>query len=431
MSQTPESVTKPPCLPLPTPGGYAGRGSDAFSEAPACSEPSERRRAFWGVMACFLVHGLVVSTWVSRIASVKSALHLGDGALGLALLGTAIGSVTAIPLCGALVVRRGSRNIARWTAAGFCLSLVAIPVAYDTASLFAALLFYGAMAGANDVAMNAQAVATEKLLGTPTISRFHAMFSIGGIAGAGAGAFMAGRGVPSAAHLVWAAAIFLTFAQLATPLLADTRARHTGAAARRGRPSLRRLPVALLALSAIGFCIFLSEGAIADWTGVYLKQVLGAGAGLAPVGYAVFSAAMAIFRLSGDAITLRIGRAATIRYGGATAAAGLSFALLVHSPYWALAGFAAAGAGFSSIIPLVFAAGGRIPQVSEGAGVATVSGLGYLGFLVGPPAIGFLSELMSLRAGLFLLVLLSVTAAGLVSLVVRGGKSNPFADTAN
>jgi MFS family permease len=404
-------------------------------DLPASSQRTERRRAFWGVMACFLVHGLVVSTWVSRIASVKSALHLGDGALGLALLGTAIGSVTAIPLCGALVVRRGSREIARWTAAGFCLSLLAIPLAHDTASLFAALLFYGAMAGANDVAMNAQAVATEKLLGTPTISRFHAMFSIGGIAGAGAGAFLAGRGVPSAAHLVWATAIFLTFALAATPLLADTRgsASARAAAARPGRPSLRRLPVALFALSAIGFCIFLSEGAIADWTGVYLKQVLGAGAGLAPVGYAVFSAAMAIFRLTGDAITLRIGRAATIRYGGAIAAAGLSFALLVHSPYWALAGFAAAGAGFSSIIPLVFAAGGRIPQVSEGAGVATVSGLGYLGFLVGPPAIGFLSELTSLRVGLFLLVLLSVTAAALVSLVVRttGGKSNPFADTSS
>ena len=392
------------------------------------SERAEHRRAFWGVMACFLVHGLVVSTWVSRIASVKSALHLGDGALGLALLGTAIGSVTAIPLCGALVVRRGSRAIARWTAAGFCLSLLAIPLAYDTASLFAALLFYGAMAGANDVAMNAQAVATEKLLGTPTISRFHAMFSIGGIAGAAAGAFVAGRGVPSAAHLIWAALIFLAFALSATPLLADTR--NGAVATGTGRPSLRQLPMALFALSAIGFCIFLSEGAIADWTGVYLKQVLNASAGLAPVGYAVFSAAMAIFRLAGDAITLRIGRAATIRYGGAIAAAGLSFALLVNSPYWALAGFAAAGAGFSSIIPLAFAAGGRIPELSEGAGVATVSGLGYLGFLVGPPAIGFLSELTSLRVGLFLLVLLSVTAAALVSLVVRaaGGKSNPFAD---
>ena len=392
------------------------------------SQPAEHRRAFWGVMACFLVHGLVVSTWVSRIASVKSALHLGDGALGLALLGTAIGSVSAIPLCGALVVRRGSRAIARWTAAGFCLSLLAIPLAYDTASLFAALLFYGAMAGANDVAMNAQAVATEKMLGTPTISRFHAMFSIGGIAGAAAGAFVAGRDVPSAAHLIWAALIFLAFALSATPLLAYTR--NGAVAAGTSRPSLRQLPMSLFALSAIGFCIFLSEGAIADWTGVYLKQVLNASAGLAPVGYAVFSAAMAVFRLAGDAITLRIGRAATIRYGGAIAAAGLSFALLVDSPYWALAGFAAAGAGFSSIIPLAFAAGGRIPELSEGAGVATVSGLGYLGFLVGPPAIGFLSELTSLRVGLFLLVLLSATAAALVSLVVRaaGGKSNPFAD---
>ena len=402
-------------------------------ELPGSGRLTDRRRAFWGVMACFLVHGLVVSTWVSRIASVKSALHLGDGALGLALLGTAIGSVTAIPLCGAMVVRRGSRNTARWTAAGFCLSLLAIPLAHDTATLFAALLCYGAMAGANDVAMNAQAVATEKLMGTPTISRFHAMFSIGGIAGASAGAFLAGRGVPSSAHLAWAAMLFLTFALAATPLLAETRARSTAAAQRPGGRGLRRLPVALFALSAIGFCIFLSEGAIADWTGVYLKQVLGAGAGLAPIGYAVFSAAMAIFRLTGDAITLRIGRAATIRYGGATAAAGLSFALLVHSPYWALAGFAAAGAGFSSIIPLVFAAGGRIPEVSEGAGVATVSGLGYLGFLVGPPAIGFLSELTSLRVGLCLLVALSAAAAALVSVVVRttGGKSNPFADTGN
>ena len=130
---------------------------------------------------------------------------------------------------------------------------------------------------------------------------------------------------------------------------------------------------------------------------------------------------------------MRIGRAATIRCSGAVAAAGLSFALLVHSPYWALAGFAAAGAGFSCIVPLVFAAGGRIPEVSEGAGVATVSGFGYLGFLVGPPAIGFLSELTSLRVGLFLLVLLSAAAAAMVGLVVRGagGRRNPFADTAN
>jgi len=247
------------------------------------------------------------------------------------------------------------------------------------------------------------------------------MFSIGGIAGAAGGAWIASRGVGSGAHLVWAAILLTAFALVSTPLLADTH--DASGKARTHRLSLRRIPAALLALCAIGFCIFLSEGAIADWTGVYLKQVLGAGVGLAPVGYAAFSAAMAIFRLTGDAITLRVGRAATIRGGGLLAAAGLSLALLVHSPYLALVGFFAAGAGFSSIIPLVFAAGGRIPQVSEGAGVATVSGLGYLGFLVGPPAIGLIAELTSLRIGLGLLVLLSLTAASLVSLVEKRGNA--------
>jgi MFS family permease len=383
-----------------------------------------RNRAFWSTMACFLVHGLVVSTWVSRIASVKTALGLSDGALGLALLGTAIGSVTAIPICGSIVTRFGSRRTARWTAAGFCLSLAAIACASGGHTLFAALLLYGAMAGANDVAMNAHAVATEKLLGTPTISRFHSMFSIGGIAGACLGAVIAGRGISAPAHLVGAAAAILGFTLVATRRLVETR---NGATARVARASFRRVPGVLIALSAIGFCIFLSEGAIADWTAVYLKQILGAGEGLAPVGYAVFSAAMAVFRLTGDAITLRLGRARVIRYGGALAASGLAFALLVPSPYWAMAGFAAAGAGFSSIIPLVFAAGGRISGLSEGAGVATVSGLGYLGFLVGPPAIGFLSELTSLRAGLFLLVALSVTAASLVGVVTRV-PDNPLGD---
>ena len=406
------------------------RGSTEFTGAAAGSSVATGglTQAFWGVMVAFLVHGLVVSTWVSRIAAMKGALHLGDGTLGLALLGTAIGSLTAIPICGSLVSRYGSRRIAIWTAVGFCLALVPLALARNLASLVAALVVYGVMAGANDVAMNAQAVGTERLLGTPTISRFHAMFSLGGIFGAGMGALLAARGVGTAIHLIVGAGVCLLVAAISARFMVET-----GSARASTEPlSIRRLPMALAALSTIGFCIFLSEGAIADWTAVYLKQVLGAGDGLAPVGYAVFSAAMAIFRFSGDAITVRLGRAWTIRAGGIIAAGGLALVVLVHSPYWALAGFAAAGAGFSSIIPLVFAAGGRIPGVSEGAGVATVSGLGYLGFLAGPPAIGFISELTSLRAGLFLLVILSAAAVILVSVVERDGgrDGNPLATRA-
>jgi hypothetical protein len=292
--------------------------------------------------------------------------------------------------------------------------------------LFAALLVFGAMAGANDVAMNAQAVGTEKLSGVPMMSRFHAMFSIGGIAGASLGGLVASRGVSSVAHLALAAAGLLILASSAPRLMLETRTSEALAAG----ISLRRVPTALIALSAIGFCIFLSEGAIADWTGVYLKQVLRASEGSAAAGYAVFSAAMAVFRLSGDAITARIGRGWTIRGGALIAAAGLGLVVTAHSVAWALAGFAAAGAGLSSIIPLVFAGGGRVPPISEGAGVATVSGLGYLGFLAGPPAIGFISQVTSLRAGLFVLVVLSATAAVLVSAVERGSRhgSNPLAD---
>jgi MFS family permease len=177
----------------------------------------------------------------------------------------------------------------------------------------------------------------------------------------------------------------------------------------------RHLPPALFALSAVGFCIYLSEGAVADWTAIYLRQVLNAGPGMAAAGYAVFSTTMSIFRLCGDAITLRIGPAWTIRGGAALATIGLASALVVHSPYAALPGIALTGVGFSSIIPLVFAAGGKIPGMGEGAGVATVSGLGYIGFLVGPPAIGAISQISSLRIGLAFVVFLTALAACLVS----------------
>ena len=140
----------------------------------------------------------------------------------------------------------------------------------------------------------------------------------------------------------------------------------------------------LLTLTVIGFCMFLSEGAMADWTAVYLKQVLIAGPGVAAAGYAVFSAGMAVFRLLGDAITARLGPVRTVRAGALVAAAGLALALAAQSPGWALPGFALTGAGFSVIVPLVFGAGGHLRSIPRGAGIAIVSGSGYIGFLFWP-----------------------------------------------
>jgi len=389
-------------------------GSLPFAETGKLRTEINLRRAWWTVVAIFLIHGLTVSTWISRIPAVKAHLRLGDGAFGMSLFGSAVGSVIGIPVAGWFVSRFGSRKASIWSSIGLCAAMVLPAFAIDAPTLFAVLFVFGFMLGGNDVAMNSQAVCVEKLLGSPTMSRFHAMFSIGGIAGAAVGGAFASHEVPVLEHLVLTSTLFIAFALITSRSMPEL---HGGTESRTssGRLRFREMPVALLALSAIGFCIFLSEGAIADWTAIYLRDILHSGPGLAAAGYAVFSAAMAVFRLSGDAITLRLGFAWTIRGGALLAAFGLSSVLLVHSPYSALPGLIMVGAGFSSIIPLVFAAGGRMKSVSSGAGVAAVSGIGYLGFLVGPTAIGFISELTSLRIGLSLVVVLSLIAAALVT----------------
>lgn len=343
--------------------------------------------AWWAIVARFLLHGLIVSTWVSRIPAIQSSLALTNAHLGLCLLGTAVGSIAAVPLTGWLVSRYGSKPVTTWSTVAFSLALIAPALAVNAATLFAALALFGAGAAANDVSINSQAVSIETALAEPAMSRFHAMFSVGGMIGASLGGLIAWHGVEPRAHLAIASALFLLIALFTAPLLLDAR---DHAPKRSGTLALKRIPPVLLTLTAIGFCMFLSEGAMADWSAVYLKQVLVAGPGVAATGYAVFSAGIAIFRLLGDAITTRLGPVHTVRAGALVAAGGLTIALLAQSPSWALPGFALTGAGFSVIVPLVFGAGGRVRSVPRGAGIAIVSGSGYIGFLFGPPLIGLM-----------------------------------------
>jgi MFS family permease len=386
--------------------------SGAYYQSKAAAETAKLAAAWWAVAARFLLHGLIVSTWVSRIPAVKAALGLTNGMLGFCLLGTAVGSVAAVPVTGWLVTRFGSKSVTTWSTAGFCLALATPALAVNSATLFLALAIYGAMAGANDVSINSQAIAVETALETPTISRFHAMFSFGGMLGAGLGGVVAAHKVLPQAHLMLASALFLAISAGTAHHLLDA---PDGASHQTARLSLARIPTVLIILTIIGFCMFLSEGAMADWIAVYMKQVLEAGSGLAAAGYAMFSAGMAIFRLLGDAITRRLGPVQTVRAGALVAACGLTAALATHSTTWALTGFALTGAGFSVIVPLVFAAGGRVPSLPRGVGIAMVSGSGYIGFLFGPPLIGFVAQLTSLRAGLSIVVGLCIVAAMLAS----------------
>lgn len=366
------------------------------------------RSAWWSIAAIFLIHGLVFSTWVSRIPAVQHNLQLNNGVLGLTLLGAAAGSVIATPLCGWMVTRFGSKAVTAGSSFGFCFSLIPISLAPNAIALAGALLLFGGFAGTMDVAMNAQAVEVETAYGSPSMSRFHAMFSLGGMAGSALGGTLAARGAGPVKHFAVAAFLLAIATSFAAPHMLKT----SGAAVpKRQRLPLNQIPPRLFAIGAIAFCMLLSEGAMADWTAVYLRQVLAAGPGEAAAGYAAFSAAMATFRLAGDAITLRLGKPRTVRMGTLLAAAGVLWAILSRSPGWAFPGLAAAGAGFSSIVPIAFGAGGRIPNVNPGAGIATITGLGYVGFLIGPPLIGFTAQMLNLRWGLAVVVVVCILAS--------------------
>jgi hypothetical protein len=303
----------------------------------------------------------------------------------------------------------------------FCLALNGPAWAFNTLTLFASLIVFGAAAGIMNVSMNAQGVLTEKHLGHPTMSRFHAMFSLGAMAGAALGGAVAQARVPLAVHFFAASIVLLLISVLASHLLRGVST-HTPSHTTLF-PPIRHVPAVVWALAGIGVCILLSEGAMADWTAVYLRQTFRANLSTAAAGYAVFSAAMAVSRLLGDHVTLRLGSVRTVRYASLVGASGLSCALLAPSSAWAMPGFAAAGVGFSVIVPLVFGSAGRVPGVNSGAGIATVTGLGYIGFLIGPPVIGFVAQLLTLRLALILVVILCLAASSLSGFLGQSGPS--------
>ena len=375
---------------------------------------SRLRRARFSVSAIFLIHGLIVAAWVSRIPAVQAALGLSKSALGSALLAIAAGSMISMPVAGWLTGKYGSKKTTLVATLAFCASLILPGVAPNLFLLAAALVCYGAGAGAMDVAMNVQGVEVETAYGRPVMSSFHALFSLGGMLGSAAGGLIAAAGIHPALHFSIAAAALAIAAVVVSPGMLD----HVHAEEHPSMPSFR-ISRSVLILSLLAFCLLLNEGAMADWSSVYLRSSLKTSEAVAAYGYAVFSATMAIGRLVGDRLTVRFGRVEMVRYGALVAAAGLGTALLLGTIAATLLGFAAVGFGFAAIIPLVFGAAGRVEGQSAGSGLATVTTIGYLGFLIGPPLIGYAADLLSLRIALGLVVVLSVAGALLAPSVRR------------
>jgi len=378
----------------------------------------------------FLVNGAVLATWVSRIPVIKNALGLSNAQLGLALLGMAVGALIAFPITGILTSRFGSRNVTLAVGALYCATLPLLAFAPSLPVLTLTLLAFGAFNGSMDVAMNAHGVEVEEHSGRRILSSLHGMWSLGGLVGAGLGVLATQQGLSPKTHLIVMAVLLAVVLMLAAPRLLVSKPTH-----RSGDPVFALPTPALLGFGIIAFCAFLSEGAMADWSAVYLRDTLGAGAAFAAVGYAAFSLTMTAGRFTGDALVTWLGPVRTVRFGGLLAGTGLGAALLLGSPVFTLVGFACVGLGMAAIAPLVFSAAGRTPGVSSGTAIAAVATMGYTGFLAGPPLIGLIAEGVTLRVALGVVALLGLIIALLSGNVRRAslteeGKSTPEAELA-
>lgn len=368
------------------------------------------------VVIFFFLVGMLFATWATRIPAVKAGLALNSGELGLALLGTAVGELVAMNLAGYLAARFGSRSVTVIASLCFCVVLPLLALAPTLPLLVATLLLFGAAFGSVNVAMNTQGVAVERRYGRSIFNSFHASYSLGGLTGSLVGGLVAAQGIAPLPHFLGISLIGIILTLAAARFLLPARAdvQETGVVF--ARPTR-----ALLILGLVAFCVVLGEGAMADWSAVYLNTILRTGAGLAAAGYAAFSIVMAVGRGLGDRLTNRLGPKMMVRSGGLIAAGGLTLALVSNWVPLALLGFALVGAGFSVIFPLTVSAAGRIAKQASATAIATVATCGYVGFLVGPAVIGFTADSLSLRVSLGLVVVLSLCAA-LCARAVEGDK---------
>ncbi|MCP3706301.1 MFS transporter [Paraburkholderia sp. CNPSo 3274] len=372
-------------------------------------------RERYATTAVFLANGFGIGAWAVEVPRVKDKLLLGDSLLGVALFAFALGAIVAMPLAGRLAPKFGS---GRATALLGVLFVAAFPMpalAPNAALLCAALLLLGALNGALDVSMNGHASAIEKVWNAPIMSSFHAAWSAGGLAGAAVGTVLqkAGFGVPSGLALP-AIPIAVLIVGAALFSLRDVGTRPVAASG--GGFALPQAGVVKLA--ALAFLCMMTEGAIADWSAVYLRTALPAHADSAGIGYTAFAFAMAACRVVGDAFVRRLGAVRVVALGGLLSAAGLAAVLAAPALATAVAGFICVGIGLANVVPVIFSAAGRTtdPPVT---GVSMAATAGYAGFLVGPPIIGFGAGLVGLQFALCVLALATLAVCFAGSRAVR------------
>jgi MFS family permease len=374
-------------------------------------DPSHSRKQIRiAVSTFFFCQGLCFASWASRIPDLKSSLHLSDAALGSILLALPAGQLLAMPFSGRLVTSFGSRKVLRICAVLYAICLTNIGLATQPWHLAVGLFLFGICGNMCNISVNTQAVGAEKIYDRPIMTSFHGVWSTAGFTGAAIGLFMMGRYVSPYVHFWTIASLVIIAALTAQKYLVSGRAAKTERKSFFSRPDTM-----LMQLGVIGFFSMASEGAMFDWSGVYFQQIVHAPKSLIALGYLTFMIAMASGRFAGDRLILRYGRKNMLRASGILISTGLFTSVLFPHIITATIGFLIVGFGVSSVVPMVYSAAGKNSKIPPGIALAAVSSISFLGFLMGPPLIGYVAELLNLRYSFALIGLLGLTITFMVS----------------
>ena len=368
---------------------------------------SQKRLTRIAVSALFFLTGLCFSSWASRIPAIQHKLNLSEGELGGMLLALPIGSILSMPVAGVLVSKYGSRYVLMTAGLLYAVILPTLGLTATSWQLFSCLVLFGFCGNLANIAVNTQAVLVEAMYGRSIMASFHGLWSLGGFTGASIGSGMSALGILPYQHFL----VIMVLAMIIVAVAIRYVVSHDAPATGEKTPLFAWPDKVLLILGIIAFCSMICEGTMFDWSGVYFRKVIEAPEKTAGLGYTAFMSTMAAFRFVADWLTTRVGFRRMLQISGALTAGGLLIAVLL--PYFptAILGFLLVGAGVSSVVPLVYSAAGRSKTLSPGMALAAVSTIGYLGFLAGPPLIGFVAQATSLRISFSIIALMGTCIA--------------------
>lgn len=337
--------------------------------------------------------GVSFASWASRIPDIKHYLQLSDGALGSILLCLPLGQLCTMPVSATLVTKYGSKKLLTIAAPLYVVALTILGLAAAPWQLAAALFLFGVIGNMANIAVNTQGVETEKLYNKPINTSFHGAWSIAGFTGALIGLLMINLHVKPYLHFIIIALLSWTNIFINYQHLVQGKSGHTETK----RKFFVKPEGALLQLGIIAFCSMATEGCMFDWSGVYFKEIVLAPHSLVVLGYASFMVMMATGRFLGDYVISRIGRKRTMQISGVLVSSGMAISVCFPYIIPATIGFMMVGLGVATNIPSVYSVAGRNEKIPPGIALAMVSSVSYFGFLMGPPLIGYISALSSLR----------------------------------